>query len=282
MNTQTNISETKKVFRECQTCSRTFGHLLNCEFSHPQLKEETALNPLAGGILNEGYQCGMLWGAALATGTESYKRHKNKDEAITVAITATQHIVESFIKRTDTVNCREIIGYKLNTVLGMAGYMLKITLQGMDNSDCFNLAEKWAPEAISAAKKGLDGSPIKLKHQPTSCASLVAQKMGADKEQQVMVAGFAGGLGLSGNGCGALSAAIWMKMIQWIEANPGKDPTFFNNKEAKKILKRFKKRTKSEMLCKNITGKTFNDIDEHSEYILLGGCKELIQVLVSN
>ena len=28
-----------------------------------------------------------------------------------------------------------------------------------------------------------------------------------------MVAGFAGGLGLSGNGCGALAAAVWMNAL---------------------------------------------------------------------
>ncbi len=38
--------------------------------------------------------------------------------------------------------------------------------------------------------------------------------MGADDEQMAMVAGFAGGLGLSGNACGALAASIWMKNIE--------------------------------------------------------------------
>ena len=34
--------------------------------------------------------------------------------------------------------------------------------------------------------------------------------MGATDEQMVTVAGFAGGMGLSGKACGALAAAVWM------------------------------------------------------------------------
>ncbi len=29
--------------------------------------------PLAGGIVGNGYQCGMIWGAALAAGAQAYR-----------------------------------------------------------------------------------------------------------------------------------------------------------------------------------------------------------------
>ena len=29
--------------------------------------------PLAGGFMGYGYQCGMLWGAALAAGAQAYR-----------------------------------------------------------------------------------------------------------------------------------------------------------------------------------------------------------------
>lgn len=47
---------------------------------------------LAGGIMQEVYQCGMLWGAALGVGAESYRRHDDPARAIATAITATQCI----------------------------------------------------------------------------------------------------------------------------------------------------------------------------------------------
>lgn len=55
-------NDTKEVFRKCDTCSRAIAHILNHEFRHPKEHEERALNSLAGGIMNQGHQCGMLWG----------------------------------------------------------------------------------------------------------------------------------------------------------------------------------------------------------------------------
>ena len=149
----------------------------------------------------------------------------------------------------------------------------------MDNSTCFNLAEKWAPEAIQAGAESLSEEAIELTQRPLSCASEVLRKMGASEEEMAMVAGFAGGLGLSGQACGALSAAIWMKTLAWCKENPGKRPPYFNNKPAKKLLKAFLEASDSEMLCHKITGQNFKSIDEHTSFINNGGCEKLIQVL---
>ena len=215
-----NSQNPKEVFRKCGTCSRTFAHLLDREFGHPKEEEEHAMGPLAGGIANQGHQCGMLWGATMAVGGEAFRRHKDRDVAIALAVTATQHIIESFVNRTNTVNCKEIIGCDLSSVFGLAKFMLKIMLTGMDNSKCFNLAEQWAPEAIQAGREGLATEHIQLNQPPVSCAAEVVRRMGATDEEMVMVSGFAGGLGLSGNGCGALSDAIWMKTLIWCLVHP--------------------------------------------------------------
>ena len=278
-NIKTANNDAKEVFKKCGTCSRTFAHLLNREFEHIKEHEERALNPLAGGIMNRGHQCGMLWGASLAVGAEAFRRNKNLDQAIATSIMATQHVMKSFIERSQTTNCKEIIGYDLTSFFGMAKFMLKTTLQGMNNSHCFNLAEQWAPEAIQAAIEGLSNEQAQTIQKSVSCASEVVKKMGGNDEEMVMVAGFAGGLGLSGNACGALSAAIWKKMLDWCRKNPEKDPPFFNNPTAKKILKAFNKETNSKMLCSSICGRNFKKIDDHTKYINTGGCKNLIEVL---
>ena len=103
--------------------------------------------------------------------------------------------------------------------------------------------------------------------------------MGATDEEAVMVAGFAGGIGLSGNACGALSATIWYKMLDWGKKNPGKTISYFNNQDAKIILRAFYIQTDSEMLCSRICGKQIAFIDEHTEYIRGGGCGKLIDAL---
>ena len=45
--------------------------IVDASLDHPMKPEEKASMPLAGGIANMGYQCGMLWGAALAAGAEA-------------------------------------------------------------------------------------------------------------------------------------------------------------------------------------------------------------------
>jgi len=271
----------KKAFMKCGTCSSAMFHLLNQEFDNLSETEEKACDLLAGGIAQKGHQCGMIWGASLAVGVESLKRHSDKNDAIASSITASQYIVESFEKRTKTVNCREISGIDWENKLDFALYMAKTILQGFVYSPCFKLIDKWTPEAIQAANKGFAGKKIYSKNC-ISCASEVVKKMGASEQESIIVSGFAGGIGLSGNGCGALSAAIWYKMLDWAKKNTGKNPAFFNNQDVKSLLRSFYIQTDSEMLCRKICGKQFESIDEHSDYIRSGGCKNIIEALANS
>ena len=97
----------KKVFRKLGTCSRTFFYILNREFGHQRELEERASDSLAGGIMQKGHQCGMLWGASLAVGAEAYRNCENQNQAIAVSVNATQKLMMSFSERENTINCRE-------------------------------------------------------------------------------------------------------------------------------------------------------------------------------
>ncbi len=275
-NSKTISIDTKKVFWEKGTCSCTFFYLLNREFGYTKENEERASDPLAGGLMQTGHQCGMLWGSALAVGAESFRRHNDRGQAIAVAITATQNLMESFSKRTKTVNCRDITCDFYNK-FDIVKLMLKTLPGGYSNFICMNLAEKWAPEAIQSAKEGLSDKQTDLPQLPISCASEVAKKMGASDEEMVMVAGFAGGMGLSGSACGALGAAIWMNTLTWCRKHPGKSG--YLNPGANEILKAFYGATGSKILCHEICGQHFQTIDDHTEFIKNGGCNKLINIL---
>ncbi len=271
---ETHPQDTKKVFWELGTCSRTFCYLLDREFGNEKAAEEQALDPMAGGILRRGHQCGMLWGAAMAAGAEAYRRCDDQDEAIALAVKATQYIMDSFQERTDSANCRDITGTNFFNPFQMLRYML-FRARG-----CFDLAEKWAPEAIAAAREGLAEAPEDIPRPCLNCAVEVAGKMGAGEEEQVMVAGFAGGMGLSGNACGALGAAIWMNSLAWSREHPKKSP--YANPKAKNTMKVFQQTTDSEMLCRQITGRDFASSEEHSAFIEQGGCADLIGALAAS
>ena len=275
--TKPKKNDAKKIFKEKGTCSRTFEYILNREFGNDLADEERAADPLAGGIMRKGHQCGMLWGATLAIGAEAYRRTKDINNASAIAISATQNMMDSFEKRTKSVNCKDITGCTMDNFFGLAIFMVKVTLQGMNNSTCFNLAEDWYKEAIQSAKEGFSKNQNNIPVDAINCASEVVRRIGGTEEEMAMVAGFAGGMGLSGNGCGALSAAIWYRSLEWVRQNPEKSA--FNNKEAKAILKSFLKETQGKMVCSQICGRDFKSIEEHSDYLKIGGCQKILYTL---
>lgn len=214
----------------------------------------------------------MLWGASMAVGAEAFRRNDDQSEAIAMAITTSQHIVESFLNSSKSIECEEITNTDFNNKFGLAKYMFTGKM-----FVCFNLAARWAPEAIKTAHEGLSVKLSTNAKQTKSCASEVIKKMGGNDEEAVMVAGFAGGIGLSGNGCGALGAAIWKITLELVKTGDWKytlsNPTFDN------ILEKFYEASDYEMECSKICGKQFKTVEEHTEFINNGGCSKIIDVL---
>jgi hypothetical protein len=262
----------KRTFLKKGTCSRTFFYLLDREFGHPRDEEEKAIDPLAGGILQQGYQCGMLWGASMAVGAEALRKNKNPDQATGLAILATQHVMESFVNRTESIECEDITRCDFTNKKSFLKYMLSGKFV-----NCLKLAGKWAPEALDAASKGLGQDLEDLPQKTLSCASEVVRKMGGSEEEMLMVAGFAGGLGLSGSGCGALAAAVWKNALIHNRKDTGKSANYDPNIDP--TLKAFYEETDYKIQCDKICGQRFQTLDEHTEFIKKGGCKKLIAVL---
>jgi hypothetical protein len=273
-STTRNYPGTKKLFWKLGTCSQTLAHIMNRELGNRNEKTERALDPLAGGIIRRGHQCGMLWGSALGAGAEAYKKCKNPLEAQSVAIEVTAELINSFKNRTKSANCRDITNCNFTNGWSMAKYMVT-----GGPLRCFNLADKWAPEAVDTAVRKFDEAKDKDIPDCINCASETVRQMGGNEEEQTMVAGFAGGLGLSGNGCGALAAAIWKDTIAYCEENP--EETGYNNKGAENYLHDFEAFTNGELKCSEITGKFFSNAQEHSDYIKEGGCKKQIECLTN-
>ncbi|MFC2150814.1 C-GCAxxG-C-C family (seleno)protein [Calditrichota bacterium] len=268
------VKDAKKVFRKKGACSHTLFYLLNREFGQNNAIHERAADPLAGGILQQGYQCGMLWGATMAVGAESFRRHEDLGQAITTAITTTQNVMQSYTDRTNAIDCADVTACDFNSKLSMAKFMLTGKFLS-----CFTLVENWAPEAMQVAYDGLSSDEAVKHPESISCASEVARKMGATDEEIATVAGFAGGLGLSGHACGALAAAIWLKTVALCQETPGKVAMF--NDEAKKTQDEFFNLTDYKILCSDISERQFNSAAEHTEFIHNGGCSDLINHLAA-
>jgi hypothetical protein len=266
--------DTKRLFLKKGTCSRALFFILDREYGHPMDDEERASELLAGGIAQQGYQCGLLWGAVFAAGAESFRRWPDRDRAIGMAIQAARHVNAAFVARAGSADCYDITSCDWKSKLSMAKYMLTGKFLS-----CFKLADAWAPEAIRAAEEGLALDPADLPARPLSCAAEVVRLSGGSDADMVMAAGLAGGIGLSGGGCGALAAAIWMNALSRIREKAYK--TSMSDPVAERILRTFFDAAGSELDCRIVAGRTFASVADHTEFIEAGGCGRLIQALAA-
>ena len=266
---------------KCGTCSHAMFRQLNYEFDNVKPTEEKASAIFAGGVAHKGHQCGLLLGGSLAVGTEAYRRYDDKNKSIAMAINASKQLVDSFHKRSQNINCRDILKVDWDNKFDTTILKLKTLAQGIVFSPCFNLMAKWTPDAVQAANDGFS-EDINYSQPCISCSTEVVKKMGGTEEESIMVAGFAGGIGLSGNTCGALTAAIWYKMLEWGKNNPTEKPSLSNNPVIEDVLSAFYKQTDSEILCNKICSRSFNTIDEHTDFIKTGGCSNLIEALAKS
>ena len=264
--------DTKRLFLKKGTCSRTLFFILDREFGHPLEDEERASELLAGGIAQQGYQCGLLWGAVFAAGAEAFRRRPDRDRAVGMAVKAARRVADSFVARAGSADCYDITSCDWTNKLSMAKYMLTGKFLS-----CFKLADAWAPEAIRAAEEGLALDPSDLPARPLSCASEVVRLSGGSDEEMALAAGLAGGIGLSGGGCGALAAAIWKNALSRIRENVYK--TSMSDPVSERILRTFFAAAGSELDCRAVTGRTFASVADHTEFIRDGGCGKLIRVL---
>lgn len=272
-----NTLNPRKTFMKAGACSHAMYKLVNNAFGYPREEIGQAADPFAGGILQRGYQCGMLWGASLAVGTESFRRFGNSGKAVAIAISATHNLIQSFTKKSKSPNCSDITHTDFSNRFQFTLFMLNTLVRGFYYSPCFNLMAKWTPEAINTAELELIKEHDNFNYEPKSCATELLKKMGGSEEDMIIVAGLAGGLGLSGNACGALGACIWWKNLNRIKSEGYKKHMEYPDSES--IIQSFLAETGFEFECSKICGRQFASIDEHSDYLNSGGCSKLIESL---
>jgi hypothetical protein len=240
-----------------------------------ELEEQTVFS-LAGGIMQHGYQCGMIWGATLAAGAQAYRQFGPGPQAEVGAIRAAQRLVESFQKQNKEINCLEITDID-NSSSGLQMFTYFFIKGG--TIQCGRMAINYAPVAFYTINAALAAAQIDPPVPPVSCAALVAQKMGVSDKHQAMAAGLAGGIGLCGGGCGALGAAIWI--IEMDSRKEGSGKSDFKNPRALAAIEKFMKCTDYEFECAEIVGRKFENVEDHAAYVREGGCEKIIEALAT-
>ncbi len=235
--------------------------------------EERAAGPLAGG-LQRGYQCGMVWGSALAAGGQAYRLYGSGPQAEAHAVLAAQAMVDGFRRQNKHVDCREITGIDLSDP--NMGAVVRFLLKSMIKGSCFGMSARYAHLSHAELGAAFSADGIDPGPGPLSCSALLAQKLGASSLHTVMAAGLAGGIGLSGGACGALGAAIWIQGMRFLQ---GGGQIAYKAPYAEKLIECFTQCTGGEFLCAKITGRRFESVGEHAAYLRDGGCAKIIEAL---
>lgn len=240
--------------------------------------EERAADPLAGGLM-QGYQCGQLWGSALAAGAQAYRQLGPGPRAEAAAVLASQRIVAAFRERNRQTDCRALTGIDLNDMQQQAlGTFLKMFLGG-GIVRCFSMSAACAHRSYREIDAALSDVPVEAPDAPVSCSALLARKMGLTEIQTVMAAGFAGGIGLSGGACGALGTAIWIAGMR--KAGQQEANLLLGDPAIAGVIDRFAGISDHKFECSKITGRRFADVAGHAAYLREGGCAQIVDGLVA-
>jgi hypothetical protein len=252
--------------------------VLDKAYGYPLTIEEKAINPMAGGIARHGYQCGMIWGAILAAGAQIYRRLGPGPKAEMLAISTAQKLVENYrtCNQPRYIDCAEVTEINL-LQRNMMRQVFKFFVKGKA-AGCFAMVNRYTRKAYDAINDSLSDAQTGSLFLPVSCTAMLVRRMGESDIHAVMAAGLAGGIGLSGGGCGALGAAIWLhEMKNHREGDSMKDI----NSRAENVISTFLKASGNEFECAQIAGRKFNSIGEHAEFIRRGGCAKVIYALAT-
>ncbi len=271
--TQISSIGTVRTFLKVGACSETLCNVLDRAYDHPLQVEEHASMPLAGGLMR-GYQCGMLWGAALAAGAQVYHQFGAGEQAEMEAVLTAQRLVETFRSHYKYINCYEITRVDWHKPVEMWGYLLR-----GGPIKCFSMSASYAKQAHREINDSLAAEKLAATAQPQSCAAALARKLGASDLHTLMVAGFAGGIGLSGGACGALGAAIWFAMMAY--AKEGVKENELEPPQAKAAMDKFLEITGNVFECSKIVGRKFENVADHAAYLCEGGCAKIIEGLAA-
>lgn len=234
-----------------------------------------------GGLMNFGYQCGLLWGAALAAGAQAYRVYGPGPRAEWEAVRITQQLAISFRERNkNQIDCYEIAEMNFQGS-NEARQILKFLIKG-GPIGCLWMAAGYTTQAYTEIYTLLADKSEQTPSSPVSCAAMLVEKTGMSSLHPVMAAGFAGGIGLSGGACGALGAAIWVISLKHIQAGGSKMLWISEEfqSRANHAVEQFIE-IADDFECSKIVGRQFTSLDEHANYLEAGGCAENIQLLAA-
>lgn len=252
---------------------------------------EQAIHAFSGGFMHRGDACGLLTGAVLAAGFEAKRRFGDDATRSAAALHAAVRLVVALPELSGSINCRDIAETEVFTIGGRLRY-----LRTGAAPRCGRLHLKWGERAHQLIDRSLTefaaGEPVRSAANCATetmrrCASVVGMPPG----DEVAVAGLAGGIGLLGNVCGALSAGVFALGVQKYGHSRGQERDSRLRGSVQELLGAAYRGTATKLrraveagfgshLCEEIIGRRFVDPADHFAFIEQGGCREVIATVV--
>ncbi|MFV1976337.1 MAG: C-GCAxxG-C-C family (seleno)protein [Candidatus Scalindua sp.] len=270
-------------WHRCVSCSEASMTTQMRGFGINEPAYEQAIHVFSGGFMHTGHACGLLTGAILAAGFVARARFDDDRARSGAALHAAIQLARAHPQLTGSVNCLEITEVSLTQLSGRLRY-----LQQGKGRMCSHLHLNWAPQA----QQLIDKSLVEYKDckQAGSCANCAVRTLrelvptvGMKAGDSVLVAGFAGGVGLCGNVCGALAAGVFAMSVghQLGRKQKKRDSRIRGSLEelfganyrgtATRLRLAFVQQFGSE-LCSDIIGRHFQDAGDHSMFMEQGRC----------
>ena len=249
--------------------------------------EEQASHLLSGGMMHQGNACGLLSGAVLSAGLQAARRFDDDATRSAATLHAAVRLAEAYPEISGAANCREITGQSLITLREKAQYMREGKAQqcGRLLMKSANRTDTLIDEALTEFA-GCDPTP-----SCTNCSVETFKRIASDDELarsgSTYVAGLAGGVGLLGRSCAALTVGILVLTLRHYAARGShrRDSRLLGSlhelglarfrRRPARLLEEFKLEFGGD-LCSEIVGRLFTSPNDHASFIAEGGCREVI------
>ena len=284
--------EAKECWLQCISCSEaSFTAHNRCAGIEAPL-EEQASHLLSGGMMHQGNACGLLSGAILSAGMQATRRFDDDATRLAATLHAAARLAEAYPQISGAVNCRDITGQSLMTLTEKVQY-----IRVGKARQCGRLFMKWANHADTLIDEAL--SEFEMHDPSPSCINCstetfrrIASKEEIARSGTTYVAGLAGGVGLKGRSCAALTVGILVLTLRHYgtRRNQRQDSRFMGTlhefgftrfrKRPTRLLEEFKHEFGSD-LCSEIVGRLFTNANDHASFIAEGGCREVIDFIES-
>ena len=250
---------------------------------------EQALHAFSGGFMHRGHACGLLTGAVLAAGFAARARFVDDRRRCGAALHAAIHLARAYPALAGAVDCATITEVSLCAPRGRLRYLWR-----RKDRLCGRLHVEWAPRARRVTDEAL--AQFEACGATGSCANCAVRtvqtlgsSVGIGGEDAVLVAGFAGGMGLAGNVCGALATGAFAMLAgRRLARDPlGRDSrgrrllealagTGERHGAAAGLRRAFVERFASER-CVDVAGRSFPTAAEHHRFVEQGGCEDVVR-----